>query len=323
MRRELRGGTCPAGSVRQRTLREAIEWTGIALHSGEHVRMTLKPGEADSGIVFRRTDGADRGSEIPATWDRVVGTVMCTTLGNEEGVRVGTVEHLMAAFYGAGVDNALVELGGPEVPIMDGSAEPFISMLERAGLVEQPSPRRVIRVLKPVAVEDGERLVSLAPSNGFTVHCEIRFENPAVARQAITLGMVNGTFSKELSRARTFGFLNEVERMQAAGFAKGGSLDNAIVVHGDRILNEGGLRFEDEFVRHKALDAVGDLYLAGAPLVGRFESHFGGHALNNRLLHALFADDRAWTYDVLAESDVDAVVDGGIDAILPALAASA
>ncbi|HJN24517.1 MAG TPA: UDP-3-O-acyl-N-acetylglucosamine deacetylase, partial [Rhodospirillales bacterium] len=271
--------------------------TGVALHSGNKVSMTLLPGEPNSGIIFKRTDISGGGAEIPATWDNVVETTMCTTLGNDQGVTVSTVEHLMAALAGSGIDNALIELNGPEVPVMDGSAAPFVFLVECAGTVEQDKPRRYVRVLKAVSVEDGEKSASIVPSDGFTVDFDIDFESAAVSRQSISIGMAGETFKNEVSRARTFGFLHEIEALRAVGLAKGGSLDNAVVVSGDKVINEDGLRYDDEFVRHKVLDAVGDLYLAGGGLLGHFHGHCSGHAANNTLLRALFADKDAWCYE--------------------------
>jgi UDP-3-O-[3-hydroxymyristoyl] N-acetylglucosamine deacetylase len=251
--------------------------------------MTLLPAEAGSGISFRRTDVETAHSIVPAAWDHVVETTLCTTIGNAHGVKVGTVEHLMSALAGCAIDNAAIEIDGPEVPIMDGSAAPFVSLIESAEVVEQPLPRRVIRILQPVRVEDGDRSVSLVPGIGFSMSFEIDFNSSAVSRQSISIGLGNGTFKEEIAGARTFGFLHEVEMLRAAGLARGGSLDNAVVISGDKVLNEGGLRFADEFVRHKVLDAMGDLYLAGAPIIGAFSGICSGHAANNRLLHALFA----------------------------------
>lgn len=268
--------------------------------------MTLRPAPIDAGIVFRRTDVKGAIADVPATWDRVVDTRMCTVLGNEHGVTVGTVEHLMAAFSGLGIDNALVEIDGPEVPIMDGSAGPFVFLIECAGVTEQAAPRRVIRVLKAVAVEQGRATARLVPGPCLSLNFEIDFANTTVARQQIALGLVNGTFRKELAHARTFGFLDEVEKLWAAGLARGGSLDNAVVIAGDRVLNREGLRYDDEFVRHKALDAVGDLYLAGGPIVGTFSGVCSGHAINNRLLRALFADPVAWCFDTLTVDELEA-----------------
>lgn len=302
-----------SGAAAQRTLKSPIQCTGVALHSGAATRLFIKPGEIDSGIRFVRTD-VPGGAVIPALWDRVADTRLCTTLANEQGVAVGTVEHLMAAFAGCGVDNAVVEIDGPEVPIMDGSAQPFVFLIECAGVVEQSAPRRVIRVLKEVVVDDGRNWASLSPSDRLSVDLEIDFTSSAVSRQAISLGVVNGTFCRELARARTFGFLNEVEQLRAAGLARGGSLDNAIVVNGDQILNKGGLRYDDEFVRHKALDAIGDLYLAGGYVIGRFSGFCSGHNLNNQVLRALFADSSAWRADVLSPHESRLAIDGGITA---------
>lgn len=295
--------------VCQRSLKTSISCTGVALHGGLNVTLTLKPAAPDAGIVFHRTDV---GGTIPARWDHVVDTRMCTVLGNADGITVGTVEHLMAALAGCGIDNAEIELDGPEVPIMDGSSEPFVDLIECAGVVEQAAPRRVIRVHKEIGVSVGDSAASLKPGDCLDLNVEIEFDSKAVQYQALSVGLMNGSFRKELSRARTFGFLHEVEQLRAAGLAKGGSLDNAIVVSGDHILNEDGLRFEDEFVRHKMLDAVGDLYLAGAPIIGRFTGTRSGHAANNALLRALFADTEAWSYDVMRGDETAFAVDGGL-----------
>ena len=294
-----------AVTVRQQTLKTSIHCAGVALHSGAKVSMTLMPAPVGSGIVFRRVD-IGPGAMVRAAWDCVVDTRLCTVLG-ENGVIVGTVEHLLAALSGCGIDNAIVELDGPEVPIMDGSAAPFVFLVECAGIAEQDAPRRVIRVLKPVAVEHGQAKASLSPGKFLSMNFEIDFDSAAVSNQRIKLGLVNGTFRSEVARARPFGFLHEVEKMRAAGLALGGSLDNAIVIAGDKILNQDGLRFRDEFVRHKVLDAVGDLYLAGAPIIGEFTGVCSGHAVNNRLLRALFADDAAWRYDTMTQEEADSV----------------
>ncbi len=299
-------GVRRAGFVPQQTLAQAVECVGVGLHSGLNVTMTLRPAPTDHGIVFNRVDVDEGSGEIPARFDRVVDTRMCTTLGNEAGVTVGTTEHLMAAFAGLGVDNAVVDLDGPEVPIMDGSAAPFVFLIECAGLAEQDAPRRVIRVLKDVALADGPAEARLAPADHLSLDCEIDFKSAAVDRQSLRLGMVNGTFRKELARARTFGFLEEVEQLRALGLARGGSLENAIVVHDGRVLNEEGLRYDDEFVRHKALDALGDLYLAGAAIIGAFRGVRSGHAANNRLLRALFADPSAWRREDLTLAEAQA-----------------
>ena len=300
--------------VHQRTLMRPINCNGIALHSGHKVSMTLKPGLANTGIVFTRTDIADKDAVIPATWDRVVDTRMCTVLGNADGVTLSTVEHLMAALAGCGIDNAEIDIDGPEVPVMDGSAEPFVFLIECAGVVEQDAPRRVIRVLKTVSIQDGETVATLSPATQMSLDVQIDFENKVISKQNLNVGLVNGAFNKELSRARTFGFLHEVEQLRQAGLAKGGSLDNAIVLSGDGIMNEDGLRYDDEFVRHKILDAVGDLYLAGGAIIGAFSGSRVGHASNNALLRALFADDDAWTFDDLQGDEMSCAIDGGIAA---------
>jgi UDP-3-O-[3-hydroxymyristoyl] N-acetylglucosamine deacetylase len=282
--------------VAQKTLKTAIHCRGIALHAGVKVSMVLKPALPDTGIVFRRVDEAGGGAEIRADWRNVAPSALCTTLSNREGISVATIEHLMAAFAGCEIDNAVVEIDGPEVPVMDGSAAPFVFLIECAGIAEQDAPRRAIKVLKRVTVGDGRKSATLSPDHGFTTSFEIDFDSRAIKRQEIGLAFDDGTFRTEVSRARTFGFLHEVEGMRAAGLARGGSLDNAVVIDGDRVMNEDGLRYADEFVRHKVLDAVGDLYLAGAPLIGHFHGVRSGHALNRQLLEALFADNSAWCW---------------------------
>jgi UDP-3-O-[3-hydroxymyristoyl] N-acetylglucosamine deacetylase len=278
---------------RQRTLLRSVNCQGVGLHSGRNVSLTLKPAMAGTGIVFRRTDLAGS-PEIPARWDHVVDATMCTTIGTANGVRVGTVEHLMAAFAGCHIDNAIVELDGPEVPVMDGSAAPFVFLMDCAGTIEQEGPRRVIEILKPVRVEQGGKVAELLPSDTFTVAFEIDFASGAIARQSVQFELVNGTFNKEVARARTFGFAEEVEKMRAAGLALGGSLDNAVVVEGDKVLNADGLRYQDEFVRHKVLDAVGDLKLADGEIQGAYRGSRAGHMMTNLLLRALFADPTAY-----------------------------
>jgi len=281
--------------VRQQTLKSPIHCSGVGLHDGNSVSMTLCPAEPGTGIVFRRTDLAD-GATIAALWHNVVDTRLCTALGNGNGLRVGTVEHLMATFSGCGIDNAVVEIDGPEVPIMDGSAAPFVFLIECAGIRKQTAPRRAIEILKTMTVGDHERTAVLTPGRGFSVSFEIDFENAVVARQDYFLGLTGKTFRSEICRARTFGFDHEVAELRAGGLARGGSLDNAVVISGDRVLNDDGLRYEDEFVRHKVLDCIGDLYLAGAPLVGHYHGYRAGHRLTRELLSALFADKTAWRY---------------------------
>lgn len=259
--------------------------------------MTLHPAAADTGIVFRQTGSR---AEIRANWANTTESPLCTVLSNGEGIRIGTIEHLMAALAGTAIDNAVVELDGPEVPIMDGSAAPFLFLIECAGTVAQDMPRRAIKVLKPVSVGEDGATAALSPDHGFSMSFEIDFDNPLIRRQDITLLFDAETFKTELSRARTFGLLDEVDRLRAAGFVRGGSLDNAVVVGRDHVLNIGGLRYADEFVRHKLLDAFGDLYLAGGPLVGCFRGVRSGHAHTKRLLAALFADNDAWCCTTLS-----------------------
>jgi UDP-3-O-[3-hydroxymyristoyl] N-acetylglucosamine deacetylase len=286
--------------IKQKTLKNPIGCMGVALHSGHKVSMTLKPGEPDSGIVFKRNDISGNGAIIKATWDNVVETTLCTTLGNDDGVTIATVEHLMAALSASRIDNAMIEVNGPEVPVMDGSAAPFIFLVECAGTVEQDRPRRYIRVLKAISIGDDEKSVSIVPSDSFTVDFDIDFESKVVSHQSYSISMVGENFKNEVSRARTFGFLHEVEALRAAGLVKGGSLENAVVVSGDKVINEDGLRYDDEFVRHKILDAVGDLYLAGGEILGHFHGICSGHEGTNNLLRAMFADKDAWCYDDLS-----------------------
>jgi UDP-3-O-[3-hydroxymyristoyl] N-acetylglucosamine deacetylase len=261
--------------------------------------MTLHPAAADTGIVFRRAGSA---VEIRANWANTIDSPLSTVLSNGEGNTAGTVEHLMAALAGAAIDNAIVELDGREVPIMDGSSAPFLFLIECAGVVEQDAARRAIKVLKEVSVTEDGATATLLPDHGFSMSFEIDFDNPLIRRQDICLMFDADTFKTELSRARTFGLLDELDRLRAAGLARGGSLDNAVVVGRDHVLNAGGLRYADEFVRHKLLDAFGDLYLAGGPLLGSFRGVRSGHAHTRRLLSALFNDDEAWCYTTLGRS---------------------
>lgn len=284
-----------AAGLTQRTLKSAICCVGVGLHSGHRVNVTLRPAERDSGIVFRRVD---LGVDIPARFDHVADTRLCTALASSvyPEVRIGTVEHLMAALAGCGISNALVELDGPEVPVLDGSAAQWVFLLDCAGSVEQDAPARVIEVLRAVRVQDGEAFAELRPgaSASLEMSVSIAFDARAIGRQALSLAISGPSVRHELVEARTFALAHEIAGLQAVGLAQGGSLDNAIVVDGARVLNPGGLRMADEFVRHKMLDAVGDLAMAGATLQGRFVGHRSGHTLNNRVLRALFADDANW-----------------------------
>jgi len=283
----------------QQTLKNPIGCRGVGLHSGRKVTMTLLPAAPETGIVFRRTDA---GAEIRASWVNTIESPRCTVLSNGEGITIGTVEHLMAALAGAEIDNVTVELDGPEVPIMDGSSAPFLFLIECAGVVEQDVARRAVKVLKPVRVVEDGATAALLPDHGFSMNLEIDFANPLIARQDICVVFDAATFKSELSRARTFGLLDEVDRLRAAGLGLGGSLDNVVMVSGDHVLNAGGLRYADEFVRHKLLDAFGDLYLAGGPIIGRFHGVRSGHAHTRHLLAALFADPEAWCYTSLGRA---------------------
>jgi len=278
--------------------------------------MTLLPAPAGTGIAFRRTDAAGKGLEVAAHVSNIVDDRLCSALGDGNGTSVATVEHLMAALSGCRVDNLIVEVDGGELPIMDGSAAPFVFLIECAGIASQAAPRRAIEILKPICVEDGERRAELLPGVGFSVGFEIEFGSGAIGQQDMSVQLVNGTFKGELSRARTFGFVEEVDQLRAMGLALGGSLDNAVVVSGDRVLNEDGLRYKDEFVRHKILDCIGDLYLAGAPIIGQFKGRRSGHALNHSILRAMLADPSCWRY-VLMPREADEF-DGFED--LPAVA---
>jgi UDP-3-O-[3-hydroxymyristoyl] N-acetylglucosamine deacetylase len=283
-------------AIRQKTLKTRINCSGVGLHTGRRVTLTIGPAAIDTGIRFKRIDSAGMGAVIAARWENVVDTRLCTVIGNGDGVVVSTVEHLMAAFCGLGIDNATVEIDGPELPIMDGSADAFVFLIECAGIVEQSAARKRIRILQPVSVGDDRASASLTPAVFPTLDFTLDFANPAIGKQEKSIEMTEDCFKRDLSRARTFGFADEVEMLRKAGLARGGSLDNAIVIGADRVLNREGLRYGDEFVRHKMLDAMGDLYLAGAVIEGNFRGFRSGHTLNNQLLRALFADCDAWTY---------------------------
>lgn len=278
----------------QNTLKTAVRFKGLGLHSGQPVRMVVRPASADYGIWFKRTDVAEAQSMIAAFWDRVVPSRLCTLLTNDHDVQVSTVEHLMAALAGCGIHNALIEIDGPEVPILDGSAIPFVNAFLDAGLSEQSAPVRAIRVLKPVEVTEGLATARLEPADMLEIDFQIEFDEAAIGHQVKSLNLSNGTFVRELCDSRTFCRQSDVDAMRANGLALGGTLENAVVFEGERVLSPGGLRHKDEPVRHKMLDAMGDLYLAGGPILGRYTGIRAGHALTNRLLRALFADPTAW-----------------------------
>lgn len=280
--------------IKQRTLKNCIKATGVGLHSGKKVLVTLRPAPAHSGIVFRRVD-VTPAVEIPARAENVGDTRLSTSLARGE-VRIATVEHLLSAFAGLGIDNAYVDVSAPEVPIMDGSAGPFVFLIQSAGIEEQSAPKQFMRIKRPMAVEDGDKWARLEPFDGFKVSFSIDFDHP-LFDETIKFAEVDfstTSFVKEVSRARTFGFLKDIEMLREKDLALGGSLQNAVVIDDYRVLNEDGLRYEDEFVRHKILDAIGDLYLLGHSLIGAFRGHKSGHALNNRLLRRLLADQSAW-----------------------------
>lgn len=278
----------------QNTLKSTVTFTGVGLHSGKPVRMTLRPASADYGIWFRRTDVLDRDPLVPAIWSAVTPSRLCTVVENASGVSVSTIEHIMAALAGCAVHNLLIEIDGPEVPILDGSAEPFVAAILARGLREQAADVRAIRVLKPVEVREGEAVARLEPSDMLEIDFRIDFDDAAIGRQERRLNMSNGAFVRELSDCRTFCRQADVDAMHARGLALGGTLENAVVFDGDRILSPGGLRRADEPVRHKMLDALGDLALAGGPLLGRYTGERAGHAMTNKLLRALFADPEAY-----------------------------
>ena len=279
----------------QTTIKNKMVCQGVGVHTGILSTLTLLPAPEGTGVVFRRTDHPGIAGVVPARYDRVTDTRLGTTIGNVYGVKIHTVEHLLAAVVGCGVTNLICEIDGPEVPIMDGSSAPFVFLLECAGLVHQAAPQRAVRIRETVRVEDGDKYAELSPGMGFSAELEIAFENcPVIDRQFYSFDLDPASFKAELARARTFGFRHEVEYLQSQGHALGGSLTNSIVVDGDRIMNEGGLRYSDEFVRHKLLDVVGDMALAGAPIFGTFRGFKTGHALNNRLLRELFARRSAW-----------------------------
>lgn len=290
-------------SVYQHTVAAPFAVTGIGVHSGAPATLTVYPAPAGSGITFIRTDITDRDNVIPARYDFVTDTRLCTVLANKDGASVSTVEHVLSAFAALGLDNATVEIDGPEAPIMDGSAAPFIKAIDKAGLQRQKSPRKVIVIKKTVAVQDGEKEVILSPADGQYFGFEIAFDNALIGRQKYTLNLKEAAYRADISAARTFGFLHEVEALRKMGLARGGSLDNAIVVDGDTVLNPDGLRFKNEFVRHKVLDAIGDIYLAGMQIIGHYHGVKAGHAMNNKILHALFADPTAYAVVTLNQQE--------------------
>jgi UDP-3-O-[3-hydroxymyristoyl] N-acetylglucosamine deacetylase len=282
--------------IKQRTLKKVIQVAGVGLHSGEKVSLTLRPAPSNTGVIFRRID-QNPVVEIPALYQHVADTRLCTTL-QHQGVRVATVEHLLSAFAGLGIDNAYVDMNAEEIPIMDGSAAPFAFLIQSAGIREQDASKRFIRILKPVRIESQDKYVQLTPHAGYRVSFTIDFDHPVFndKPQVAHFDFSETSYVKQVCRARTFGFLSDYEKLRQLNLAKGGSLDNAVVVDNYRVLNEDGLRFENEFVTHKILDAMGDLYLLGSALIGAFEGYKSGHELNNQLLRALVLQQDAWEY---------------------------
>ncbi len=287
--------------IKQRTLKNVIRATGVGIHTGEKVYMTLRPAPVDSGIVFRRVD-LDPPQEIVAHAENVGDTSLSSTLV-KDGVRIATVEHLLSAMAGLGIDNACIDLSASEVPIMDGSAGPFVFLLQSAGIAEQDAPKRFIRIKQPVLVEEGDKWARFEPFDGFKVGFSIDFKHPIFTRRSSSseIDFSTTSFVKEVSRARTFGFMRDIEMLREQNLVLGGSMDNAIVLDDYRVLNEDGLRYEDEFVKHKILDAIGDLYLLGHSLIGSFYGHKSGHSLNNRLLRKVLADASAWEEVVFSD----------------------
>jgi len=280
--------------IKQRTLKTPVRATGVGLHSGVKVEMTLRPAAPNSGIVFRRMD-LDPPAELKADPYLVTDTRLCSML--ESGAaKVSTVEHLMSALAGLGIDNLIVDLTGPEIPIMDGSSAPFVFLLQSAGIIEQAAAKQYVRIIKPIEVRDGDKWARFVPHNGFKVEFTIDFKHPVFDKsgKTVSIDFADEAYTKEVARARTFGFMHEVEALRNSGLALGGSLDNAIVMDEFRVLNQDGLRYDDEFVKHKVLDAIGDLYLLGHPIIGAFEAYKSGHALNNALLRELLQHQESW-----------------------------
>ncbi len=286
--------------IKQRTLDHAIRCSGIGLHSGKKIELVLHPADVDTGIVFVRSD---LGIEIKGHVSSVVDTRLCTTIGDGKQASIATVEHIMSALAGLGIDNARIEVNGAEVPVMDGSASPFIFLIQCAGIVEQNKAKKVLRIKKRVSIEDENKSCALYPASGFRVSYLLDYAHPLLSNCKVSFDFSRQGYAREVSRARTFGFIHEVEALQKAGLALGGSMDNAVVLDKYGVLNEGGLRYADECARHKVLDTVGDLFLAGYPIVGAFEGERSGHAMNCQLVQTLLADESAWVIEELADAD--------------------
>ncbi len=286
--------------VLQQTVADHVVMHGTGLHSGAETVLRIHPAKVDNGIVFVRKDVTDRNNLIPALWDRVVDTQLCTVIGNKDGVTVGTIEHIMAALSALGISNAMIELDGPEVPIMDGSSLPFIRAIEAVGVRQQDAPLKVIKILEEITYTEDDKVVRLMPSDHAEFAITIDFSHQSIGRQSYALSLDGDSFTNEISDARTFGFAHEVNYLRSLGLCLGGSLENAVVLDEQKILNPEGLRHNDEFARHKLLDAVGDIFLAGTRIIGAYDGFKAGHAVNNRALHALYANPEKWVYTTLA-----------------------
>ncbi len=291
----------------QHTIRVEFSLEGVGVHSGQNAKITIKPAPVNSGIVFVRTDVVGRENDILARWDNVVDTRMCTVIGNKENVTVSTVEHIMSAFSVVGLDNAVVEIDGPEMPIMDGSSYQFVKALTKSGLVTQKKNRKAIKILKNIICSEDGKEVSLSPASKSNFSVEIEFDSKAIGYQKFEYGTDIENYMDEIAPARTFGFMHEVEYLKSIGLAKGGSLDNAIVINGDDVINPEGLQFNDEFARHKLLDAIGDVYMAGMPVVGKYHGFKPSHAMNNNLLKMMFSDPGSYEIIELNQEDTDSV----------------
>ncbi|PCS23376.1 UDP-3-O-acyl-N-acetylglucosamine deacetylase [Candidatus Enterovibrio escicola] len=294
--------------IRQRTLKTIVQTTGVGLHSGRKVTLILRPAAANKGVIYRRTD-LHPSVDFPADPASVRDTVLCTALVNDDDVRISTIEHLNSALAGVGIDNVIVEIDGPEIPIMDGSASPFVYLLQSAGIETLKAPKRFIRILKPVRIEDGDKWAELLPYNGFRLDFSIDFNHPAIEaeQQSLVFIFSSQSFIKDISRARTFGFMRDIEYLQSCNLCLGGNFDCAIVLDDYRILNEDGLRYSNEFVKHKVLDAIGDLYMCGHNIIGEMRAHKSGHSLNNKLLSAMLADEKAWEWVTFEDTHISPV----------------
>ncbi|MFT3690119.1 UDP-3-O-acyl-N-acetylglucosamine deacetylase [Paenirhodobacter sp.] len=304
----------------QTTLGSKVTFDGVGLHSGAPVRMVVHPAPADHGVVFCRTDISDRDPLVIARWDKVTPSKLCTLIENEAGVSVSTIEHIMAALAGLGINNALIEISGPEVPILDGSSALFVRAMRRVGTRTQQAPLRAVRILKPVEVRDGEATARLEPAQALEIDFAIDFTDAAIGKQEKHLKMSNGAFVRELMDSRTFCRRADVDYMQSHGLALGGTYENAVVIDGDKVLSPGGLRHPDEAVRHKMLDAMGDLALAGGPILGRYVGNRSGHAMTNRLLRALFADPTAWAWETCSPQQAHSLPGAGVARRVPVAA---